>query len=113
MKDYVNDELSSQTQYDGLKRIVKAIVFQILDYISISKKWDNRNVSLKTLLDKKSKLRDMNKWLVDWRWDIWLRIYTEHYGGEIKIIKKNFIKIRKKSIKEVNRRIKQYETENK
>ena len=46
---HVDKEELFYIQYYGLMRLVKAIIFQVLDYVSISKKWDNRNVGLKTL----------------------------------------------------------------
>ena len=111
MKHYVNNEELFQIQYEGLMRLVKAIVFQILDYVSISKKWNNKDVSLKTLLNKKKRLQNEFRYLNSEKFIIILTIFCERFGGEIKVIKRNFLKIRLKSIKIVNKKI--YENKNK
>lgn len=111
-EDIEFEKLTESEQFDviygGYMRLVEGIVLQVLDSISISGKWDDRNLSIITLKGKRKKLREMKQWLSDKRWDVWLDIYTDYYGYKKISIKKNFHKVRGKSVTTVNKLIKEY-----
>ena len=81
------------------------IILLVLDHVSISGKWKNKDISLVTLRKKRILLKEMLKWFRDIKWDIWLSIYCNYFTRNKNHIKRNFERIRKKSVTEVNRRI--------
>jgi hypothetical protein len=93
-------------QFDGYMRLIEGIVLSILDNVSISGKWLKKDIALVSLEKKRRVLEEMKLWFKDDKWDIWLNIYCEYHGYNERHIKKNFEKIRRNSVRYVNRRIK-------
>jgi len=102
--DKIKDK--EELRFEGLMRLVEGIILNVLDQCLISGKWENRDISLEALNKKRRILRGMLKWFRDPKWDIWLNIYCKWNGYNKRHIKKNFEKIRKKSVTYVNKRIK-------
>lgn len=98
-----------ELQFYSRMKLVEGIVLHILDSVSISRKWKNKNISMKVLLAKKHTLQEMHKWMKTWQWSIWVNIYSEYFEHNNKLIKKKFENIRRRSISEVNKRINKYE----
>jgi hypothetical protein len=92
-------------QIEGIHRLVDGLVLGILDKISISGKWYNRDISLKTLLQKKDILNEMKEWFKDPKWRIWVSIYCDFNNVNEGVIYDNFSKIRRKSVRYVNKLI--------
>lgn len=95
-----------ELDFDGVMRLIEGILLEVLDKSSISGKWYPRDISLKTLKQKKATLHEMYSWLRSDKWDIWLGIYCDHFTRNSRTIKKNYLKIRRKSMIYVNKRIK-------
>lgn len=102
----LTEQDKEEIKFEGLMRLVEGIVLQILDRISISGKWHNRDISIISLVKKKEVLDDMRVWFKGYKWDIWLNIYCEYHSRNSRTIKKNFKKIRLQSVRYVNARIK-------
>ena len=77
-----------EIEFEGLMRLVAGIVLHILDKVSVSNKWKNKDISMKTLLAKKETLEEMRKWMNAWQWGIWVGIYAEYNNFNSKMIKK-------------------------
>ena len=92
-------------QWDGVMRLIEGILKHILDNVSITPKWGNRDISMITLLAKRDKLLELGRWMRGWQWSIWVNIFAEDNGFNSKTIKRRFEAIRKKSIQHVNQRI--------
>jgi len=105
----IRDE--EEIQWHGMMALVEGIILQVLDNISISGKWYPRDISMKRLIEKRRLLRNMLKWFRDDKWQIWLSLYCNHKGYSDTVIRRNFEKIRKKSVKYVNKRIKKKKEE--
>lgn len=93
-------------RWEGLMRLVEDIILGVLDTVLISGKWTNRNIGLVALEKKRQKLEEMRLWFKDYKWSIWLSIYCDHNGYNKRHVKLNFEKIRRNSVKNVNKRIK-------
>lgn len=92
---------------EGIMRLIEGILLEVLDKCSISGKWYPRDISLKTLEEKKRILQEMNRWLKGDKWPIWTDIYCDYYVRNQRTIHKNYLRIRNKSIRYVNKRIKE------
>jgi len=96
-----------EIEYQGCIRLIEGIILRVLDDISISGKWYNRDLSLNILKKKRTILRQMLKWFRHQNWDILLDIYCNYIGINKKNIKKKFERIRKESVRYTNIRIKE------
>lgn len=105
-KNKLTEQDKEDIKFGGVMRLVEGIILQILDNVSISGKWYPKDIGMDTLMSKKALLKEMNAWLKDWHWDVWVSIYCWHYGYNKRTIKKNFENIRRQSVKYVNKRIK-------
>ena len=106
IKDYDRDEF----EWGGIMRLVEGVVLHVLDQISITKKWTNKDISMRTLLAKKKTLKELREWMRGWQWSIWVNIYAEHNRYNNHQIKRKFELIRKKSVRIVNKRIHEKES---
>lgn len=111
-KKLTNEELFD-IQYAGCMNLIEGIVLHVLDSITISGKWYPRDIGMETLLAKKDKLNEMCRWLKGTQWDTWVQIYAEYNHFNHRFIKRRFELIRKKSIKYVNKRIREKDKETK
>lgn len=102
----VNKEDKDEIQFEAYMRLVEGVVLHVLDSIAISEKWINKDISMETLLLKKSKIKEMREWLKGWQWETWLNIYAQHKKIGMSLIHRKFIRILNKSNKYVNERIK-------
>lgn len=104
----LTEKEKEDVKWQAMMRLVETIILQVLDEVSISGKWYNRkNISSETLLKKKRALYEIGKWTKTKQWDTWISIYTEYVDTNRKNIKTKFEKIRKKSQRYVNKRIKE------
>ena len=104
----IKKEDKEDVEWEGIQRLVEGIVLHVLDSVAISGKWYPRDIGMKTLLEKRKKLREMGKWMKGWQWDVWVSMYCENKNFVPNIVKKRFEAIRKESTKYVNKRIKQH-----
>ena len=94
-----------EMKYEGVMRLVSGVMLHILDMVSISGKWTNKDIRIITLLEKRRILFNMRRWMKGWQWSIWVNIYAEYNRYSSGMIKKRFHSIREDSIKEVKKRI--------
>ena len=94
-------------QFEGLMRLVEGIILGVLDQVSISGKWYPRDIGFITLEKKRQTLEDLRVWFKNEQWDIWLNIYCEHHNYSARNIKRNFEKIRRNSVRYVNKKLKE------
>ena len=97
-------------EWQATFRLVVAFMLHVYDEVYISGKWYYRkNISLGTLRKKKQALYDIGKWMKTSQWDTWCSVYTEYIDTNRQNIKSKFERIRKKSQRYVNQRIKDKE----
>ena len=94
-----------EIQFEARMRLIEGIIKQVLDEVSISNKWKNKDISLVTLLHKRKILRKTGQWMKTWQWRIWVNIWSEHNGHNNKEVIRRMESIRKRSVKHVNARI--------
>lgn len=112
MAKRVNQQDIEEIQWDATMELVGGIVLHVLDKVSISGKWHNRNIGIDTLLAKRKTLQEMQKWMKTWQWNIWVNIYSQHNKYNGNVIKKRFESIRKKSYSYVSKKIKETKNNN-
>ena len=96
-----------EIQMEAMYRLIEAILLGVLDNVSITGKWKNRDISMTTLMKKKEKLLEMKDYLETEGWRIWLGIYCEYFHRSQLKIDRNFKKICRKSLYHVNKRIRE------
>lgn len=102
-------ELQEELEIEAMYRLIDGILLNVLDMISISRKWDHRKIGLSTLHKKKSLLIEFREYFKTVGWSTWLGIYCEYFVKNKYSMKKRFENIRLTSMKEVNRRLREYE----
>lgn len=105
----LSDQDREDMEWGGILRLIEGILLHVLDMVSISGKWKKRKISMKTLLLKLHTLKETGKWMKTWQWSVWVNIHSIFNNGDSRFIKKRFENIRRKSIKEVKRRIHEQE----
>lgn len=106
MSQELNELDREQLRWESLMRLIEGIMLLVLDHVSISGKWYVRkNISMKVLREKESLLLELEGWMKEENWNTWAHVYGEYSNADYKYIKKNFEKIRKKSLKYVKKRI--------
>ncbi len=109
MQNWEDKELDN---FDGYIRLIEGMLLGVLDQISISGKWANREITRSMIDRKRAMITIIKAWFKEEGSDIWIGIYAKETGISAKQIKNSFKRVVRRSVRYLNKEEKKLSTVN-